>query len=106
MFIGPPFLQKISDRLPLVGFVKVRRRDCYQDFKGIYKAILKQKTPAVFCFSAGPTTKVLISKLFPVLRERNFLIDFGSLWDVYCGVTSRRYHKKITPDKTRKNFGG
>jgi hypothetical protein len=105
VFIGPSHIRSISKRLPYVGFVEVRTRNCYQDIAKIHKAILEQPRPAVFCFSTGPTTKVLIAKLFPALGEENFLIDFGSLWDVYCGVKSRSYHKKITPAITSKNFG-
>jgi len=105
VFIGPPFLKKIAKRLPYIGFAEVRLRNCYQDMYQILAVILKQKSPAVFCFSAGPTTKLLISKLFPILGEESFLIDFGSLWDIYCGVSSRSYHKKITSAITRKNFG-
>lgn len=104
VFIGPAHIRPISKRLLYVGFVEVRGRDCYQDIAEIRKEILKQQRPAVFCFSAGPTTKILISELFPVLGEKNFLVDFGSLWDVYCGVKSRSYHKRITPTTTRKNF--
>lgn len=106
VFIGPPFMRRISKRLPYVGYVEVRPQNCYQNKAQIRKAILEQPRPAVFCFSAGPTTKPLIYELFPVLGEENFLIDFGSLWDVYCGVKSRSYHKRITPTKMKLNFGG
>lgn len=106
VFIGPHFLRKIASQLPYVGFVEVRKRDCYQDITKIYKAVLAQKSPAVFCFSSGPTTKILIAKLFPTLGTENFLIDFGSLWDIYCGVKSRTYHRKITLAIINKNFGG
>ena len=106
VFIGPAHIRPIHKRLPYEGFVEVRTRNCYQDKAKIREAILKQPKPAVFCFSAGPTTKPLIYELFPVLGRDSFLIDFGSLWDVYCGVPSRSYHKKITPLKTRINFGG
>jgi hypothetical protein len=106
VFIGPSHIRSISKHLLYTGFVEVRTRNCYQDITAIYQTILKQKRPAVFCFSAGPTTKLLIAKLFPVLGEKSFMIDFGSLWDVYCGVKSRSYHKKITSTITNKNFGG
>jgi len=104
VFIGPSHLRPISKLLPYKGFVEVRLPNCYQDKAKIHQAILKQKAPTVFCFSAGPTAKILISELFPLLGKENFLIDFGSLWDVYCGVKSRSYHKKITPAIIRKNF--
>lgn len=106
VFIGPAHVRPISKLLPYVGFVEVRTRDCYQDATAIYKAILKQPSPGVFCFSAGPTAKILMAKLFPILGEKSFLIDFGSLWDIYCGVKSRSYHKKITATITSKTFGG
>ena len=106
VFVGPSHIRPISKQLPYVGFVEVRRKDCYQDIAKIRKAILGQKRPAVFCFSAGPTAKILMSELFPVLGKENFLIDFGSVWDIYCGVRSRSYHKRITLAIVRKNFGG
>lgn len=106
VFIGPPHLRSISRLLPYVGFIQVRLPNCYQDKAQIRKAILNHLGSAVFCFSAGPTAKVLIHDLFPLLGQDNFLIDFGSLWDVYCGVKSRTYHKSMTLATMRKNFGG
>jgi len=106
IFIGPGFLRKIAGRLPYKAFVEVRSKDCYRDKKRIRSAILKQPKPAVYCFSCGPLAKVLIYELFPILGKENFLIDFGSIWDVYCGVKSRTYHKKITAAKTSLNFKG
>jgi len=45
---------------------------------------------------------VLIHRL---RHEYMQLIDCGSLWDVYCGIPSRKYQRQITPDILRRNLG-
>jgi len=43
--------------------------------------------------------------LWPEMGEHSWLIDFGSLWDVYCGKRSRRYHKRMGKGVIRENLG-
>ena len=43
----------------------------------------------MFCFSASILTKVLIDELYPMIGDTCFLIDFGSVFDPYCGKLSR-----------------
>jgi hypothetical protein len=60
----------------------------------------------VYCFSASMTTNVLIHRLYPLMGETSWLIDFGSLWDVYVGVKSRSgYGKEDWTERIRKNLG-
>jgi hypothetical protein len=50
---------------------------------------------------------VLIHDLHPELGERNWLIDIGSVWDVYAGVLSRGYFERMArEDLVRHNLGG
>jgi len=101
--IGPAFLNSL---LPWAWHVKVKPKDCFQDYYKIRSAILSQSVADVYAFSAGPTAKVLIRELYEVIGHRAFILDFGSLWDPYCGKVSRKYHKKITPDLVKLNLEG
>ena len=100
--VGPKWLMK----LPFASvFVPVRARDCWQDANTIV-AQLRNLKNVVISFSAGPATKVLIHRLQPVIGAHSWMIDFGSIWDPYCGVNSRRYHGRVTPAVQRKNMSG
>jgi hypothetical protein len=100
--VGPQWLMK----LPFASvFVPVKSRDCWAQIEDI-EAQLRGLQNVVVAFSAGPAAKVLIHRLQPVIGKHSWLIDFGSLWDPYCGVRSRSYHKRITPDIIRRNLEG
>ena len=100
--VGPKWLKK----LPFASeFVAVRARDCWQDADAIV-AQLRDLKNVVISFSAGPTAKVLIHRLQPIIGEHSWLIDFGSVWDVYCGHMSRGYHGRMKPEILRKNLTG
>lgn len=99
--VGPPHLLT----LPFARvFVPVKARNCWDDVDKLTD-VLSAHTEAVILFSAGPTAKVLIHRLYPQLKH-SWMIDCGSLWDVYCGVRSRRYHKSILSDVLHKNLTG
>jgi len=99
--VGPPHLRS----LPLAQtFIPVTPRDCWQDAARLTDT-LSAYTNAVILFSAGPTAKVLIHRLQPLLPS-SWLIDCGSLWDVYCGVNSRSYHRRIDAATLRRNLEG
>ena len=100
--VGPKWLMK----LPFSSvFIPVRSRDCWQDIDRIEEQ-LRTLQNVVVSISAGPMTKVLIHRLQPVMGGHSWLIDFGSVWDPYCGVHSRRYHKRLTPEIIRRNLTG
>jgi len=62
--------------------------------------------PAFVGFTAGPAAKVMIYELYQVLGDKSFFIDFGSLWDVYSGLKSRKYQKTMTFETIRRNILG
>jgi len=100
--VGPKWTMK----LPFASvFVNVPSRNCWSQIEDI-KAQLRNVQNAVVSFSAGPATKVLIHYLQPIIGNSCWLIDFGSVWDPYCGVRSRRYHRRITPAVISKNLKG
>jgi hypothetical protein len=86
--VGPKWLENLSF---VDEVVVVKEKDCWDDVDDIEKE-LSHYHDCVIGFCAGPTSNVLIHRL----HGTNQLIDFGSVWDVYCGVETRKYHKQIT----------
>ena len=88
--VGPKWLGK----LPFVKtFIEVVPKNCWEDVDTIEEQLQNVSAGTIISFSAGPTAKVLIHRLFPVLGKTCWLIDFGSVWDPYCGVFSRTHHR-------------
>jgi hypothetical protein len=102
--VGPQWLLK----LPFTRtFINVKAKDCWDDYENILGRIRGHNfSNAIILFSAGPTAKVLIRQLWREKPGANWLIDCGSLWDPYCGVKSRNYHKRIKPGVLRRNLRG
>ena len=97
IIVGPPWLMS----LPFSSvFVPVVEKNCWDNVDELTERLSGFKN-AVISFSAGPTTKVLIHRLFPIIGNSCFLIDAGSLWDPYCGVKSRKYHHLMNDDVIR-----
>ena len=110
VIIGPNLLRSLSGHIHYAKFFEVNMKNCYQDQVAIKAKILQVhselKENVVYMFCCGPLAKTLILDLH-LQMPKNFLIDFGSLWDVFCGVRSRGYtnNKKYTDDILRKNMG-
>jgi len=86
--------------------VRIASRDCWQRVNTIEAEVLKLARPGdVVSFSAGPAAKVLIHRLFPKIGNEVFLLDFGSLWDVFAGMPSRNYQRDMTAETLRRNLG-
>jgi hypothetical protein len=99
VFVGPSHFQN----MPIAGdFLPVRDTGCWDEVDRIEAEMRALCQGRIVCVSAGPTTKVLIHRL---RGEDMQLIDCGSLWDVYCGIPSRKYQRQITPDILQKNLG-
>jgi hypothetical protein len=102
--VGPPWLHKVNRIFPVAVHVRIPARDCYTAKKRIVKQVLAFGKPAIISISAGPTGKVLVRELFWQLGQQSFIIDFGSLWDVYCGRLSRQYMQTMTTETIAKNL--
>lgn len=90
--VGPDW---VSD-LPFANsFIQIDSRNCWKNMDAIEKRLQTIPAKTIVAFSAGTATKVLMHRLFPVLGKTCWLIDFGSLWDPYCGVFSRLYHHRL-----------
>jgi len=91
---------------PKASFIIIPNTDCYTMKDELIKKILALPRPAFIGFTAGPAAKVMIHQLYPTIGNESFLIDFGSLWDVYVGHRSRKYHKSMMSYTIRKNILG
>jgi len=100
--VGPSHLRK----LPFYDhFVEVPRIDGFSAYKQTLKEVKNNCKDVVILFSAGPMAKCLIHQTWSAANRYSYLIDTGSLWDPYCGVHQRGYHKLITPELIEKNLG-
>lgn len=100
--VGPPHLRK----LPFYDhFIEVPRIDGFSAYEQTLKAVKNNCKDVVILFSAGPMAKCLIHQTWEIANRYSYLIDTGSLWDPYCGVRQRSYHRLVTPELVRKNLG-
>lgn len=111
VIVGPRFLNGLKERVfKPVKFLEISENNCYEHRKQIQEQILAVNEELgnnlVYSFSAGPAANVLITHLWNQM-PKNFLIDFGSLWDIFCGYRSRRYMSKgnYSKEKLQRNLG-
>lgn len=100
--VGPEWLRQLTFA---TDFVPVAAKNCWVDVESIETRLRSVTAGSVISFSAGATANVLIHRLAPILGQHSWLIDFGSLWDPYCGVKSRRYHKVLSEKTMHRNLG-
>jgi hypothetical protein len=109
--VGPAFLRQLETRLfPVAHFVEIPLHDCWLARDRIVAEVTayaaRRPHGVVYSFSASMAANVLIHDLHPRLGERNWLIDIGSVWDVYAGVLSRGYFERMSRDVVlRRNLG-
>ena len=108
--VGPAHLRDVNRMLfPYDHFIEIPLKNCYtaqHETEAQAREYFKRSGPALFAFSASMTTNVLIHRLFPFMGSSSWLIDFGSLWDVYVGVKSRGgYAAEDWSLRIKKNLG-
>lgn len=111
--IGPGFLRGLQKRaFKYRKFIEVAARNCHSQKREVMNAVLATQKElghgALYSFSVGPSAEVFIPPLFNKAPQ-NFFIDFGSLWDVFCGRRSRGYtmnKEKYTNDILKRNLAG
>lgn len=93
VFIGGKHLDnmKYVEGITNMNLIEVDDLNAYDNYDFIYNEIIKNFNEGnrMFCFSASIVGKILIDDLFPIIGDKAFMIDFGSLWDPYCGKLSR-----------------
>lgn len=101
--VGPAHMK---DTVPaLLGwnrYVPVPATDCYLQLDTITAAVLdecraciKQHGEAVVSLSCSMPAELVLDRVWRAIGGSNvYVIDFGSLWDPYCGVCSRSYMRQ------------
>lgn len=94
VLVGPQFLKKIFPQLAPAKFVPVGK-DCWKQIKTIEEQTRKALDAAgkgsLLLLCAGMSANVLVHRLYSDYGSHSFLIDWGSVFDPYCGVISRSY---------------
>lgn len=100
VLVGPPHLH--APLKTVLGYAKhviVPPKNCYLALKDLVTDTLGalDGLPAgsVAAVSASMPAKLLIAALHRKVGRRHSLIDFGSVWDFYAGVTSRGYMRAM-----------
>jgi len=92
--IGPKFLRKLSGKIfDYIDFIQIPERTGWLNDSTFNEVLLRKKkfgNGILYSFSVGIGANILIPNLHRHMQE-NFLIDFGSLWDPFCGHNSRIY---------------
>ncbi len=92
-FVGGGHIANIHKMkgLDSMGFIEVPSVDSFLVFDKIIDAMLSayQNGYNFFGICAGYTTKILIDVLYPIIGDSAFMVDFGSVFDPYCGKLSR-----------------
>jgi hypothetical protein len=105
--IGPTRLRKLNGKVfKLAAFVEIPVRDCWGEHRRIIEQVLNFGKPAIITITAGPPAKVFAWWLYKEIGEHSFIIDVGSLWDIYSGKRTRAYMRKMSPATIRRNLHG
>jgi hypothetical protein len=92
--VGPPHIKNFRHIKGLnteISVIETPETDSFRCYHKIYDQIMSEHNNGCrfFGFSTGYTSKILIDNLFPYIGHNSFLIDFGSVFDPYCGKLSR-----------------
>lgn len=102
-FIGGKHIKNVKfiNGFKEIDFIEIPSVDAFKEFDKVLISIQKKYNDGcrMFCFCAGYSTKIWIDKLFPVIGHNTFMIDFGSVFDPYCGKLSRNGHRLVGFEK-------
>ena len=109
--VGPPTLRALSAfnvaRFIEVSPIQDSAADTYSwnDWQRVVRECLEVQGPAFFTFSMGLAAKAVVWELFGRIGQQSWLLDVGSLWDVYIGDRSRKYHFVMSEKIIKANLG-
>jgi len=83
LLVGPAYLSSISF-IKYKNFIEIPLRNCYLEKNNILKMIEKiNPINSVLLFSASMSTNVIIDELYEQYGRNNFMLDIGSLFDIF-----------------------
>jgi len=99
VFIGGKHLSNIKyiNGITNMELIEIDDLDAYDDKDTIINNIIDkfENGNRMFCFSASVVGKIIIDDLYTVIGNKCFMLDFGSLWDPYCGKLSRSNMREV-----------
>lgn len=101
LMVGPCHLQALKKKglVDFAAHVVTPMQDAYKVLDDIHQKILKAysqlEPPVVVSISCGLPAGILVDRLFREIGTESFIFDAGSVYDVYCGVSSRKYMKAL-----------
>lgn len=100
--VGPAHLAKLPNWQPDLHIVSPLKNAwlTYKSLAEQVRATLAQPIDVIL-FSAGMTSKVLLYEHAPHARQ-TCLWDTGSVFDMYCGVHSRGYARRMPEERRRR----
>lgn len=100
IIVGPEYLSSISF-VKYQHFIEVPRLNCYTEKKSIINQLKKiLTTDYIVLFSASMATNVIIDHLHEKYGNSNFMIDAGSIWDIFY-IDSNSGIRQRTPNLQR-----
>lgn len=94
LYVGPKYLRDINKVFfKYMAYVEVPPIDAYKDRVRIIQEIMEavERGADFIGFSSGHHTHIFIDAIWQKIRNRISFIDFGSVWDGYLGVKSRKF---------------
>lgn len=95
VLVGPPHLSRLQTFLGYREFVTVPPKNSYLAWERLVNEVSQVACilprNSVIGISAGMPGKLIADRLHRRNGKKHSIIDFGSLWDVYAGVRSRKY---------------
>lgn len=106
IFVAPPSLREIDKSVfPIDHYVEIIERDCYLQKEDMIARTLRLKCRGkVISVHASLAGKVIVYELFKHLKDSCWIIDFGSIWNIFCEGTRLRGWWRQLLDKDPKRF--
>ena len=104
MIVGPKYLRDIKF-LNVTNFIEVPSVNCYLKKDEVLQEIKEHlTTDYVVLFSASMATNVLIDELHDQYKDTNFLIDAGSVWDIFFKDKNPQIRQRTPNNNNYKKY--
>lgn len=108
VMVGPAYLKDTSSMLfKFTEFIEIPQKNCFSAIDTIESTMMKigkGKKGIIYALSASMAANCIVDDCYKTLGVDNWLIDFGSLWDIYAGIKSRSvYSLEGWGEKIKKN---
>lgn len=96
ILVGPKYLENLGKFYNL--HIEIPEKNCWLEKDKILDRVTRllfANKNVVVLFVASMPANWLIDQLYNGFGDKHTFIDCGSVFDPYCGITKRGYHKKI-----------